>query len=185
MSVTGVMQRKREVLDLTKIHIGDMFTFRFTDDYWHEHVGRRVQISDISEDHGIVKIEYIYYDIDTMFCRIGSCYADHIADGSILVYSIDDLNFRKQLSVTTCVETIMFDPEYFRVGDPVHVKVCSPKVMEFYGFVDYVDTNPQHPAPHITIRHVNQDVRTRDQHHVTANITPEDYVNGIVEIRKL
>lgn len=183
----GVVTNKRKVLDRSKIHVGDMFIFRFT---YKE--ARRVQISDITSVDGALSVEYIYYEpwkqsdgtVKTAL-RTDKEYEWDFTNGNITVYNISDLDFNKPLNITRETDTALFDSTYFKCGDPVHVKTGYDREPELFGFIHFVETDPFKQGLMI-IRYANKNSDTReDRKTLSFNVFPEDYLSGRVEIEKL
>lgn len=182
----GVVTHKRKVLDRSKINVGDMFIFRF------DNGARRVQISDITSVDGTLSVEYIYYEpwkqssgnVITV-ARTGKEYEWDFTNGSITVYGISDLDFKKPLDITREVDTALFDSTYFKCGDPVHVKTGYDREPELFGFIHFVETDPFNTGL-MTIHYANKNSATRrDRKTLSFSVFPEDYLSGVVEIEKL
>lgn len=183
----GVVTHKRKVLDRSKIHIGDMFIFRFT-----YNGARRVQISDITSVDGALSVEYIYYEpwkqsdgsVKTAL-RTDKEYEWDFTNGSITVYDISDLDFKKPLNITRETDTVLFDNVYFKCGDPVHVKTGYEQEPELFGFIHFIETDPSNTGL-MTIRYANKNPNTRNERKTLSfSVYPEDYLSGRVEIEKL
>ena len=183
----GVVTHKRKVLDRSKIHVGDMFIFRFADNGF-----QRVQISNIVSREGVLTIEYSYYapweqsngDV-IVVPRSGQEYERDFTNGKITVYNISDLNFKKPLDITRETDTVLFDSTYFKCGDPVHVKTGYEQEPELFGFIHFVETDPFNTGL-MTIHYANKNSATRrDRKTLSFSVYPEDYLSGRVEIEKL
>ena len=182
----GVVTNKRKVLDRSKIHVGDMFIFRFN-------IGdRRVQISDITSVDGALSVEYIYYEsheqhdgtVKTVL-RTDKDYELDFTNGNITVYDISDLDFKKPLNITRETDTVLFDSTYFKCGDPVHVKTGYEQEPELFGFIHFIETDPFNQGLMI-IRYANKNSATRmDRKTLSFSVYPEDYLSGKVKIEKL
>lgn len=185
--MVGVVTHKRKVLDRSKINVGDMFIFKFT---YKEAI--RVQISDITSVGGALSIEYIYYEpwkqsdgTVKYELRTGKEYERDFIEGTITVYDISDLDFKKPLDITRETDTVIFDSTYFKCCDPVHVKTGYEREPELFGFIHFVETDPFNQGLMI-IRYANKNSATRmDCKTLSFNVFPEDYLSGRVEIEKL
>lgn len=183
----GVVTHKRKVIDRSKIHVGDMFIFRFADKGV-----KRIQISDIVSREGVLIIEYSYYepweqsDGNVIIVpRSGREYERDFTNGKITVYGISDLKFKKPLNITRKTDNVLFDSTYFKCGDPVHVKTGYDQEPELFGFIHFVETDPFNTGL-MTIHYANKNSATRrDCKTLSFSVYPEDYLSGRVEIEKL